>query len=144
MTSNTTSTDSWDRFTFTIPLTLSSASSFDTITVSMAVCYIAAGAGEWWDNNEGKNYEVVVKREWRAPPYIEKTQRVEQSRRREGDVPEGQKNVAEEVQLDVEVRKEDSVKVEDEGEAVGEVEAASAGGGVSILQHLDLFSDLVT
>ena len=52
------SSPSWDRFTFTIPLHLHNPS----LNLHQRVLYLAAlfaaGGGEWWDNNGGRNYRV--------------------------------------------------------------------------------------
>jgi hypothetical protein len=54
--------DKWDRFAFSISLEVctphrAGASSF---TFLLAVRFTAPGVGEWWDNNGGNNFRVVL------------------------------------------------------------------------------------
>src|SRR6266702_3329236 len=45
----------WDVFTFTIPLEAPSPR-----TLLLAVRYTVPGAGEWWDNNGGADFRIVL------------------------------------------------------------------------------------
>lgn len=45
--------DAWDRFAFTIPLGVPR-------TLLLAVRYTVPGSGEWWDNNGGADFRVVL------------------------------------------------------------------------------------
>jgi Carbohydrate/starch-binding module (family 21) len=57
--------DTWDRFAFTISLE-GTHSQFAippesrTRTLLIAVRYTVPGVGEWWDNNGGDNFRVVI------------------------------------------------------------------------------------
>ena len=47
--------DAWDVFAFTIPLEAAQRR-----TLLLAVRYAVPGAGEWWDNNGGADFRVVL------------------------------------------------------------------------------------
>lgn len=59
----------WDRFSFVIHLELYDQRLIDQNIVFVAR-YTAPGVGEWWDNNEGRNYRVCFKR----PPSVSPSQ----------------------------------------------------------------------
>jgi hypothetical protein len=50
----------WDQFTFTIPLMLRVPPGDLPCTLLLAVCFTAPGEGEWWDNNRGDNFCVLL------------------------------------------------------------------------------------
>ncbi|KAH9952296.1 putative phosphatase regulatory subunit-domain-containing protein [Lactifluus volemus] len=55
----------WDRFAFTISLggehsQFANAPESCTSTLLLAVRYTVPGVGEWWDNNGGDNFRVVI------------------------------------------------------------------------------------
>ncbi|THH05748.1 hypothetical protein EW145_g4576 [Phellinidium pouzarii] len=52
---------SWDRFSFVIQLEDFERKLHEK-TMWMVVRYTSPGVGEWWDNNEGKNYRIGFKR----------------------------------------------------------------------------------
>ncbi|PVF98602.1 hypothetical protein CPB86DRAFT_351190 [Serendipita vermifera] len=52
---------SWDRFSFLVRLEDVERKLAER-TIFVAARYQAAGVGEWWDNNGGKNYKVVFKK----------------------------------------------------------------------------------
>jgi Carbohydrate/starch-binding module (family 21) len=57
--------DTWDRFAFTISLEgihsqFPSLPESSTRTLLLAVRYTVPGVGEWWDNNGGNNFRVVI------------------------------------------------------------------------------------
>ncbi|KAL1740974.1 putative phosphatase regulatory subunit-domain-containing protein [Schizophyllum fasciatum] len=56
--------DGCDRFTFSIPL----AGSRDERLLECVARFTSQGVGEWWDNNNGANYKVVVRRVPTPPP----------------------------------------------------------------------------
>jgi hypothetical protein len=47
--------DKWDLFAFTIPL-----GAVHPRTLLLAVRYTVPGTGEWWDNNGGADFRVVL------------------------------------------------------------------------------------
>lgn len=57
----------WDRFVFSISLEFcatrragASSSRSHASTLLLAVCFTAPGVGEWWDNNGGNNFRIVL------------------------------------------------------------------------------------
>jgi hypothetical protein len=50
----------WDRFTFTIPLMLRAPPGDPPRTLLLAVRFTVPGEGEWWDNNGGDNFRVLL------------------------------------------------------------------------------------
>ncbi|KAI9302421.1 putative phosphatase regulatory subunit-domain-containing protein [Cunninghamella echinulata] len=55
-------TNTWDRFTFELPLPSSPNSSLDNKKVKPLTCFLAlkyiVNGREFWDNNDGKNYQL--------------------------------------------------------------------------------------
>jgi hypothetical protein len=52
---------SWDCFTFTISLGLYAPRAPLSRTLLLAVRFAVAGAGEWWDNNGGEDFRIVLR-----------------------------------------------------------------------------------
>jgi Carbohydrate/starch-binding module (family 21) len=50
----------WDWFTFTISLGLRAPRASLPRTLLLAVRFTVAGAGEWWDNNGGEDFRIVL------------------------------------------------------------------------------------
>ena len=58
--------DKWDQFAFSIslefyaPRRVGGSSHSHAITLLLAVRFTAPGVGEWWDNNGGNNFRIVL------------------------------------------------------------------------------------
>lgn len=63
--------DGRDRFAFTVPLAGARAER----VLECVARYTSEGVGEWWDNNSGANYKVVVRRVSTPPPATTKAGR---------------------------------------------------------------------
>ena len=50
----------WDKFSFIIPLMLRAPSDDPPRTLLLAVRFTVPGKGEWWDNNGGDNFRIVL------------------------------------------------------------------------------------
>jgi len=50
----------WDQFSFTIPLMLRAPPADPLRTLLLAVRFTVPGKGEWWDNNGGDNFRIVL------------------------------------------------------------------------------------
>ena len=50
----------WDQFSFTIPLMLRAPPADPPRTLLLAVRFTVPGKGEWWDNNGGDNFRIVL------------------------------------------------------------------------------------
>ena len=50
----------WDQFSFAIPLMLRAPPNDPPRTLLLAVRFTVPGKGEWWDNNGGDNFRIVL------------------------------------------------------------------------------------
>jgi hypothetical protein len=50
----------WDQFSFVIPLMLRAPSDDPPRTLLLAIRFTVPGKGEWWDNNGGDNFRIVL------------------------------------------------------------------------------------
>jgi len=50
----------WDQFSFSIPLMLRAPPADPPRTLLLAVRFTVPGKGEWWDNNGGDNFRIVL------------------------------------------------------------------------------------